>query len=365
MGCRSKATSMLKGILFRNRKRYPRTGIALIICSLFCLFGSYAYAQTPVISKVDPPNWWTKLTDPLLLIRGENLQGASFTLHGTKASIRKVQISPNGHWAFLQLSVGNAAPGNFTLEARNSAGVARSPYSLSPRRPLADQPRGFSAKDVMYLIMTDRFADGDASNNRQPGMPYDPQAPHAWHGGDFRGIQQHLDYLKDLGVSTVWITPAYQNSEAESYHGYGATDMYRVDDHFGSLSDLKSLADQLHASGMKLVLDIVPNHVGPAHPWVTDSPTTDWFHGTKAHHRVASGDFQALLDPSAPDQIRRNVLEGWFVDLLPDMNQENPLVSRYLIQNTIWWVESTGAEVSGLTRFLMLAVCSGMTSTRS
>ena len=132
-----------------------------------------------------------------------------------------------------------------------------------------------------------------------------------------------------------------RNREPDSYHGYGTTDLYKVDEHFGTLADLASLANNLHARGMKLVLDIVPNHVGPAHPWVEDSPAFDWFHGTKAHHQLAQGNFRAPMDPNASARDRKDVLDGWFVDLLPDMNQENPLVAQYLIQNTIWWVQET------------------------
>lgn len=325
--------------------------LCLAIFFFLCAVGPYASAQAPVFSKVDPPNWWTNLPDPVLLVRGEHLRGTRFTVHHTKASIKNVQISANGHWAFLHLSIGAASPGTFTLEARNTDGTTTTPYTLASRRAVAEQPRGFSSHDAMYLIMTDRFADGDPSNNRQPGMPYDRSDPQSWHGGDLRGIQQHLDYIKDLGVSTVWITPVYQNREPDSYHGYGATDMYSVDDHFGTLADLTSLADDLHARGMKLVLDIVPNHVGPAHPWVDDSPTPDWFHGTKANHRAARGIFQAFTDPDSSTRDRRDVLEGWFVDLLPDMNQENPLVAQYLIQNTIWWIEKTGADGLRLDTF--------------
>ena len=321
--------------------------LSLVLCSLTVA----AAEQPPLISKVDPPDWWQSLPDPLLLIRGDHLTGASFALAGTRASIHSTRISPDGTWAFLQLAMNGADPGTFTIQARNTAGVGRWPYTLAPRRGIADQPRGFSARDVMYLIMTDRFADGDPSNDRQPGMPYDPNDPHAWHGGDFRGVAERLDYLKDLGVTTVWLTPVYQNREPDSYHGYGATDVYAVDDHFGSLADLKSLADQLHARDMKLVLDIVPNHVGPLHPWVANSPTPDWFHGTKARHRLATGDFQNLMSLTASERDRRDVLEGWFVDLLPDLNQENPLVSQYLIQNTIWWVASSGADGIRLDTF--------------
>jgi glycosidase len=182
-------------------------------------------------------------------------------------------------------------------------------------------------------------------------MPYDRKDPHAWHGGDLEGVRQHLDYLKDLGISTVWLTPIQENREPDSYHGYGATDSYRVDPHFGNLEDLKALADALHRQGMKLVLDTVPNHVGPAHPWADDSPTPDWFHGSKASHLPASGVFPALMDPHASEREVREVQDGWFVDLLPDLNQENSLVSTYLIQNAMWWIEETSADGLRLDTF--------------
>jgi neopullulanase len=291
------------------------------------------------------------MPSPMLLVHGEHLTACTFRLRNTNASITKQSVSGNGHWAFLDITTGSAAPGTFLIEAKNADGVASSPYTVERRRPASDQPRGFSSTDVMYLIMTDRFADGDPSNDRQPGMPYALNIPNVWHGGDLRGIEQHLDYLAELGVTTIWITPVDQNREAESYHGYGATDLYAVDDHFGSLNDLKTLSDKLHRRGMKLVLDIVPNHVGPAHPWVEDSPQPDWFHGTKANHSEAVGTFQTLLNPHAPWRDREKVLDGWFVSLLPDMNQENPAVSRYLIQNTLWWIEEAGADGLRLDTF--------------
>jgi glycosidase len=142
----------------------------------------------------------------------------------------------------------------------------------------------------------------------------------------------------------VWITPVYQNHEPQSYHGYGATDMYAVDEHYGSLDDLKTLSAALHQRGMKLVLDTVPNHIGPAHPWVEDEPEPDWFHGTKASHTTAQSDFKPLTDPHAPWRDQKNVTEGWFANTLPDMNQENPAVAQYLTQNAVWWTEEAGLD---------------------
>jgi glycosidase len=200
----------------------------------------------------------------------------------------------------------------------------------------------------MYLIMTDRFADGDTSNDNSPA---ERAKPRGWHGGDLRGITEHLDYLQSLGITTVWITPVYQNKGPESYHGYGATDMYAVDEHFGTLDDLKTLAASLHQRGMKLVLDMVPNHVGPTHPWVNDSPEPDWFHGTQANHSAAQGEFKPLVDPHSAWRDRRDITEGWFAGILPDMNQENPAVAQYLTQNAVWWTEEAGLDGIRLDTF--------------
>ena len=300
------------------------------------------------IDKVDPPNWWADLPKPMLLIKGHRLEGAHFTLSDRTLSIVRVRTSSNGDWAELWLNSSPKVPETIRISASAGSQHTSTPFSFSQRRAASDGFAGFSSRDVMYLIMTDRFADGDPSND-------DPASertkPRGWHGGDLRGIIDHLDYLQHLGITTLWITPVYQNAGPESYHGYGATDMYAVDPHFGSLDDLKALASSLHQRHMKLVLDMVPNHVGPTHPWVDDEPEPDWFHGTKAHHTTAVGEFAPLTDPHAPWRDQRDIIQGWFAGVLPDLNQENPSVSQYLIQNAVWWTEATGADGLRLDTF--------------
>ena len=300
-------------------------------------------AQTiaaPCVDKVDPPNWWIALPSPMLLLHGVHLAGARFSIAGSGVSIAQSQISANGHYAFLWLSTRTAAPQQTQIRVTTAAGSTTVPFRLSPRT--AAPHAGFSPADVMYLIMTDRFADGDLSNDPKVS---ERDQPRGWHGGDFRGVQQHLDYLDQLGVTALWLTPVYDNDGGtQAYHGYSATDLYRPDPHFGTLADLRALSDALHRRGMKLVLDTVPNHVGAAHPWAADPPTPDWFHGTRADHRIASDQFQWLLDPHATPDQSRDVTEGWFANVLPDLNQENPLVRQYLIQNVIWWIEQSGAD---------------------
>lgn len=306
------------------------------------------------VDKIDPPNWWAGLPAPTLLLRGRGLDKAQFILHETDAILGDVKRSSNGHWAFLSIKLNQSVAQTIHIEVRSANVRLDLSYKFAERRPASDGFHGFSARDVLYLIMTDRFADGDLSNDNPPGQvdSLDRSKPRSWHGGDFRGIEQHLDYLQDLGVTTVWTTPAYDNSgSSQSYHGYGATDMYSVDPHYGTLSDYQHLSASLHARGMKIVLDTVPNHVGPAHPWLRDPPLPDWFHGTLASHREAKGDFKSLPDSHASWQEQRDVTEGWFANILPDLNQENPQVETYLIQNALWWVESAGLDGLRLDTF--------------
>ncbi len=310
-------------------------------------------AEAPKFEKVDPPNWWATLPSPMLLIRGKNLSGAQFSLSDRHLNIENARISANGHWAELWLKSSPSHPENVIIRAHTKDGETSLSYRFEKRRVATDGFSGFSSRDAMYLIMTDRFADGDLKNDGRQGNADESSADAAaerskvrgWHGGDLRGIMQHLDYIQQTGFTTVWMTPVYANeNEPDSYHGYGATDMYGVDPHYGSLADLKALADDLHRRHMKLVLDTVPNHVGPRHPWVDDEPDPEWLHGTKADHHEAVGDFRSLVDPHAPWRDQQYVMQGWFANVLPDLNQENPATSRYLIQNAIWWIEQTGAD---------------------
>jgi neopullulanase len=323
-------------------------------CLLLVLFSFFAGASCldaqpsaaainaqPIIAKIDPPNWWADMPKPMLLIQGQHLEGAKFSLSDRALHVERSYVSQNGDWAEVWLAEDAAKAETISVTVRTAGGQAIRTYTFAKRRAPHNGFAGFSSKDVMYLIMTDRFADGDVSND---GPEAERSKPRGWHGGDLKGITQHLDYLQQLGITTVWITPVYQNHEAQSYHGYGATDLYAVDEHYGSLDDLKTLSAELHRRGMKLVLDTVPNHIGPAHVWVSDPPEPDWFHGSKADHRVAQTNFKPLTDPHAPWLTRRDVTQGWFANTLPDLNQENAAVAQYLTQNAVWWIEQAGLD---------------------
>ena len=323
-------------------------GIFLLGCvlSLSLLPG---WAEAPHINTIDPPGWWAQMPNPMLLVNGNHLEGAHFSVRGSGVTLTRTQISTNGHWAFLWLDTSHAAAQTLEVVARTQSGSAQHIFALSERNHDPHAHRGFNASDVMYLIMTDRFADGDPRND-QPG--HDRSAPRGWHGGDLKGIEQHLDYLQQLGITTLWTTPVASNAAMpDSYHGYAATDLYAVDSHFGTITDYRHLSDALHARGMKLVIDLAPNHLGILHPWIKDPPAPDWCHGTVEHHLHAQGDFQDLVDPHAPKQAWRVITEGWFTDSMPDLNQENPLVAQYLIQNAMWWVETANLDGIRLDTF--------------
>jgi len=327
-----------------------------MFAALFLVAPLAVLAQTPapIISKVDPPNWWVSLPNPMLLVRGENLDSATFAIEGTGVSIKKTRVSANGHWAFIWLLTGKTNPQTIQVVARSRNGAAKFPFQIEARNPKTENPKGITTSDVIYELMPDRFA-------RASPLPTDEIAkertkPRGWHGGDLKGVEEHLDYIQHLGATAVWLTPVYNNSPAaEAYHGYEATDMYAIDPHFGNVADFKELSAALHSRGMKLVFDTVPNHTGPNHPWVADPPTPDWFHGSAAKHTRAQGDFRPLVDPHASHLDRRDITEGWFGNTLPDLNAENPIVSEYLIQNTIWWIESAGIDALRLDTFPYVA----------
>jgi glycosidase len=292
------------------------------------------------------------------LIHGSGLKGAAVTAApGLSAS--RVWVNGAGTYLFVDLDIPRGIPpGDYPLQIRTADGVADVPFQLDAQLPASGRFQGFAPEDVIYLIMVDRFADGDPSNDDPPisrGL-FDRKRDHYYHGGDLQGIINHLPYLKSLGVTAIWITPVYENTNKPNvqqavqgqpiadYHGYGATDYYAVEEHFGTLSLLRTLVDDAHRMGLKIIQDQVANHIGPDHPWVADPPKPTWFHGTPARHINETWQIWTLPDPHASAVLKRDVLDGWFVNKLPDMNQEDPDVAQYEIQNALWWVGEAGFD---------------------
>ncbi|HEX2079866.1 MAG TPA: alpha-amylase family glycosyl hydrolase [Longimicrobium sp.] len=323
------------------------------------LAGGAARAQAPVVLKVDPPNWWAGHSiDPVrLLIRGRNLAGAR--MECPRLACGEVRVNAAGTYAFVDVAVGaGTRPGEYPLTLRTAGGAAPVPFTVSPALPAAGRFQGFGPDDVIYLLMPDRFANGDPGND-QPAVSrgiLDRGHLRRWHGGDLEGVRQRLPYLRDLGVTAIWMNPIYDNTNhldtievyqgdpTTAYHGYHAIDHYAVDERFGDMATLRRLVDEAHAHGIKVILDMVANHTSPHHPWVQDSPTPTWFNGTRERHLSNNWQIWTLADPHATPEIRRPVLDGWFVDILPDLNQDDPEVARYLVQNTLWWTAMTGID---------------------
>jgi glycosidase len=303
--------------------------------------GSVTAASAPMVHKIDPPNWWVNYTPELtLLLTGENLSGAHVVSASKAVEVLSSDASQNGHYLFVRLKISASRSATGELKVNTASG------STSVRLPLlarADSRRpfeGFSRDDVIYLIMPDRFADGDPSNDQPAGSNgvYDRSKQMAYHGGDLRGIRQHLDYLHDLGVTTLWLTPVWKNTDSD-YHGYHVVDFYALDDHMGSMLEYQALVADAHKLGMKVLIDYVVNHTGPHHPWANDPPTPTWFHGTPAHHLEPSYNFSGLVDPHASPREYLATLNGWFAGKLPDLNPDDPELALYLAQNAMWWTE--------------------------
>jgi neopullulanase len=248
--------------------------------------------------------------------------------------------------------------GAYPLTLRTASGAAPVPFTVATPLTAAGRYQGFGKDDVVYLIMPDRFANGEPANDDPAGSPglLDRRKGRRYHGGDLAGIRRRLPYLKELGVTALWLNPIYDNTNqldrkevydgepTTAYHGYHAVDYYAVDEHLGDLADLRQLVDDAHAQGIKIILDMVANHTSAYHPWVSDSPTPTWYHGTAERHQANTWQTWTLADPYSPPAMREATLDGWFIDILPDLNQDDPDVARYLIQNTLWWVGVSGMD---------------------
>jgi len=333
--------------------------VPLMALAAWCVAAAPAAAQAPVIEKVDPPNWFAghSINPVRLLIRGRNLGGATFQCPRVQCSGTSVNAA--GTYAFVDVTIPDGtAPGAYPLTLRTTGGSA--PVRFTVNAPLAQAGRfqGFGPDDVIYLIMPDRFANGNPGND-EPAVSrglIDRGKGRRYHGGDLEGIRQRLPYLKDLGVTALWLNPVYDNTNTldtkevydneptTAYHGYHAIDYYAVDEHLGDMAEMRRLVDEAHARGIKVILDMVANHTSAYHPWVTNSPTPTWYNGTEASHLANNWQTWTLADPHSTPAIREPVLNGWFINILPDLNQNDPQVARYLIQNTLWWAEMTGID---------------------
>jgi glycosidase len=326
-----------------------------------------AAQRLPSVTKVEPPDWWANhsINPVRVMLRGQNLGGARVEAVGPGIKTGLVRVNDAGTYLFVDVFIErDARPGNRLLRVTTALGSADTNFRINEPLPRVGRFRGFTPDDVIYFIMPDRFADGDRANNdprKSPGL-YDRSKGRYYHGGDFQGIIDHLPYLKELGVTALWINPVYDNTDrldekemypeveggprkpTTAYHGYGAIDFYGVEEHYGTMQKLKELVDKAHAEGFKVIQDQIANHTSPYHPWATERPTPTWFYGTVENHLSNNWQKWTTMDPNATEETRRRNLEGWFIDILPDLNQDDEEVRRYLIQNTLWWLGTVGFD---------------------
>ena len=373
--------------------------IVLYLC-LVCSSSNTAYANTfkqdiSTDVKLEPAFWWAGMQNPelQLMLYSRELpslpQQIKVDIQGKGITLKSLEHTDNPHYLFINLDLSQAAPQTFELIISNTDSASKAdtplyrlPYTLQGRAKGSRERQGFSNKDVIYLITPDRFANGDTSNDNQadmleqvaansPSNSSNPYYPDARHGGDIAGISQHLAYLAKLGVTQLWINPLLENNQAQySYHGYSITNLYRVDPRFGSNEDYKALVAKANKLGLGVIKDVVVNHIGSNHWWLNDLPSHDWLNdATKTQLKnqeskpnltqsadakssaitssVTSPRFTShrrttVQDPYAAAQDHIDFVDGWFTDTMPDLNQSNPKLATYLIQNSIWWVEYAG-----------------------
>jgi glycosidase len=322
-------------------------------------------AQAPTVTKVDPPSWWVNLTaDVMVMLTGSHLEANHVSCNIPEVIVSRTESTAGGNYLFVWLKFAPALKsGTAICRVTTIHGQTNFELPLAARKQILGRNQGLSPDDVIYLIVPDRFANGDPTNDEPAEFPgsHDRMEPRAYHGGDLRGIREHLPYLQGLGITTIWLTPIVKNGSSADYHGYGAVDLYSVDPHLGSLQNYQELVDAAHKLHIKVFFDIVPNHVGRLNPWVKNPPLPDWFHGTAERHldsfspvkppfygqqrkKGANDPFEALEDPHTTPQMRRNLTDGWFFSQLPDLNTENATVVQYLIQNAVWWAEISGLD---------------------
>jgi glycosidase len=316
---------------------------------IFLIFNLSGFSQDFSINKIEPPNWWVgmKWDTVQLMVYGENLGDVKVISEDSNLKILGNHSAMNGSYLFLDVLISTSAvPGTYHFTFSKDGFETKFSYQLLSRKLKPDAQQGFSNEDVIYLIMADRFCDGNPENNTiGDSLDHFTSADiDGRKGGDIEGIISKLDYIKELGVTSIWITPMLENNMWMSYHGYAATDLYKIDPRFGSNELYKKLVKEAHDRGIKVILDHVSNHIGINHYWVKSLPASDWFHGTASDHLPVSHDKIAFVDIHGDSTVVKFVQDGWFTDYMPDLNQQNPFLKNYLIQNTLWWVEYSGLD---------------------
>ena len=309
--------------------------ILLFICSI-------SYSQQ--IERIEPPFWWEgfKNTSLQLLVYGENISNLDFNIKSNIVELVSVEKAENPNYIFLNLEVNDKGrSGDFDIDYGGNS----IKYNIHKKELDSDMHIGFNTSDVLCLITPDRFINGDYSNDNHPDMlEKASRGPWGRHGGDLKGINDNLNYLIDLGYTAIWLNPILENNMVKSsYHGYSTTDYYKVDPRFGTNEEFKNLTKKADRMGVKMVMDIIPNHSGSEHWFVKDPPFSNWLNFNNSYSQTTHRR-ETVQDIHASEYDKKNFVDGWFVETMPDLNQNNKFMSKYLIQNAIWWIEYSGIK---------------------
>lgn len=316
----------------------------MAVLSLLFPFSSKSYA---VIKKVAPTSWWAGMKNPELqvLLYGDDISSSEVSISSKDIYLKEIVRQSNSNYLIIYLDLNDAKAQKFDIILTKGRKVTKVPYELKERTRKGSDIEGFTSSDVLYLIMPDRFANGNPENDVVLGMlenKVDRNEQYARHGGDFKGISEHLDYISDLGVTAVWLNPTQENDMKDgSYHGYAITDYYQIDRRFGSNEEFLQLVNEAHGKGLKVVMDMIFNHCGSENYLFKDRPQDDWFN-FRSNYVQTSFKTASVMDIHASDYEKAIATDGWFTQVMPDLNQRNRHVARYLIQSSIWWIEYAG-----------------------
>ena len=328
--------------------------LLLIIAAV--LTGMLTVQAAVKIDRIEPTNWYVGMKNPSvqLMVYGEGIRDAEVTIDYAGVTIDSLVRLDSPNYLLIYLNTRGAQPGTMDITFKQGRSKKKVKYDLLAREMSGDKRQGFTNADVLYMLMPDRFADGNPANNQLAGMEAyknDRTQPSLRHGGDIEGIRQHLDYFNQLGVTALWFTPVLENNSPDghghsTYHGYATTNYYKVDPRFGTNDEYRRLVDEAHAHGLKVVMDMIFNHCGAHHPWLKDMPSHDWFNQPdyKNNYLQTSYKLTPIMDPYASEIDLKETVEGWFVPSMPDLNHHNVHVMNYLIQNSIWWIETVGID---------------------
>lgn len=320
--------------------------LILLIVFLFS-WGGGQTARAMEIKKVAPSFWWAGMKNPELqiLLYGEDLALSDVSVSGEGIYLKETVRQDNPNYLLLYLDLSEAKAQTFQILLKHGKKKLQIPYELKSRVRRGEDVKGFTSEDVLYLIMPDRFVNGNPENDVVDGMrekKIDRADSFARHGGDIQGISNHLDYIADLGVTAIWLNPTQENDmESGSYHGYAITDYYQIDRRFGSNEDFCALIEKAHERNLKVVMDMIFNHCGSENYLFKDKPSKEWFN---YHSNYVQTSFKtaSVMDIHASAFEKKIATDGWFTSVMPDFNQRNRHVARYLIQSSIWWIEYAG-----------------------